>query len=695
MVSNQLAQLIPILGDPSPQAVEAWSQKVELLVEIWPADRLHELAARLMLNTSGAAFQKLQLRKDEFMKNSKDAIKAMVTAVGGTYGQVPLERRYEMAERAIYRGQQKLDESGDSFLARQEVMWAELFQKKLSLENLQAYVVLRHSRLSPEDKKRIVVESGAEGDGQLSMQKVAASIRMLQAGFFQEFTGGTKNSKLKTYDVAMMADEIPHEEMVEDTYMAEEENLEALAQDGDEDAILVMQYEEAASELLQNDAEMCAYYSAYQDARRRISERQKSRGFWPSSNAKGKGKGGRWSPKGRGKGKRPLQQRILSSRCRICDQLGHWKDECPNKGQKTEASANVTGTTDQLPIMYLEDVPSKDLETTLDEVTEIEAFTILEDSVRRPCLWQLKRTVARKNLGLSLHMPVAKTRKHEFADRKKSSLERPENPTAMTSVEVALFASEGTLGVVDLGASQTVMGSRQVQEFLSQLDPQVRKLVRKGSCNPTFRFGNHATLKSKQMLLLPLKKHWIRIAIVPGPTPFLISNSLLRSLGAVIDTENGTVFFRKLNQEIKINLSSRKLFLLDMNELWRSDQRAESPQGVALNAAMPQDDSRQPSSQNSDSLPEHEIESMPAVCDRTRGRLGLHDFSISDQSRRTTPHEDSTLHAELQVDQKTVNLPLDSLPLHHDEPCRSSESAGRPSERPRDSDRLSNPGRVP
>ena len=708
MVSNQLAQLIPVLGDPSPQAVEAWSQKVELLVEIWPADRLHELAARLMLNTSGAAFQKLQLRKDEFMKNSKDAIKAMVTAVGGTYGQVPLERRYEMAERAIFRGQQKVDETGDLFLARQEVMWAELFQKKLTLENLQAYVVLRHSRLPPEDKKRIIVESGAEGDGSLSMQKVTSAIRMLQAGFFQEFTGGTKSGKLKTYDVAMLADDVSNEEAVEETYVAEEDHLEVLAQEGDEDAILVMQYEEAASELLQNDTELCAYYSAYQDARRRINERQKSRGFWNPTGTKGKSKGGRWSPKGRGKGKKSLQQRILSSRCRICDQFGHWKDECPNKGQKSEASTNAASINDQLPVMYLEDVPGKDNDTPLDDVNEIETFTLLEDSVARPCLWKLKRTVARKRLGIDLHQTEGRNSRFHLSDRKKSFPESPfpespENPVALNSVEMALFASEGTLGVlVDLGASQTVMGSQHVKEFLNQLDPQIRKTVRKGSCNLTFRFGNHATLKSKQMLLLPLKKFWIRIAIVPGPTPFLISNSLLRSLGAVIDTENSTIVFRKLHREVKIQLSTRKLFLLDMNELWKGDQEAGSKQDFPANAAMLQDDIRQPS------LQKFEQELPPALKLEGVPGKGQHESFINPNqsfecSTKVPDHmskekiscsEEITFHARAFQEDQEVGKPFSiGDPSDHDEPRRSFESPGRDAEGARDPSGVSHSGR--
>ena len=81
------------------------------------------------------------------------------------------------------------------------------------------------------------------------------------------------------------------------------------------------------------------------------------------------------------------------------------------------------------------------------------------------------------------------------------------------------FASSGTTGVVDLGASQTVIGSNQVTELLQELLDQIRAQVRRTPCQRTFRFGNHRTLASKHALLFPLCGHCFRIAAVPRPTP--------------------------------------------------------------------------------------------------------------------------------------------------------------------------------
>ena len=66
-----------------------------------------------------------------------------------------LERTYEIVEKALFKCTQRQDETNDSFLARCDVVWSELKAKKIDLEQVQAYIVLRGSLLSSEDKKRV------------------------------------------------------------------------------------------------------------------------------------------------------------------------------------------------------------------------------------------------------------------------------------------------------------------------------------------------------------------------------------------------------------------------------------------------------------------------------------------------------------------------------------------------------------
>ena len=124
---------------------------------------------------------------------------------------------------------------------------------------------------------------------------------MLGASFFQEMNGGKRASKLKTYHQSTLVNEdIDDTENDQYTMAAEsleddDQAVEVLAQEGDDDAALVMDFESA--ELLQNDEELASAFTAYTDARRRLNEKVRSRGFWPISQ-KGKSKGSWKGPKG-------------------------------------------------------------------------------------------------------------------------------------------------------------------------------------------------------------------------------------------------------------------------------------------------------------------------------------------------------------------------------------------------------------
>lgn len=132
-----------------------------------------------------------------------------------------------------------------------------------------------------------------------------------------------------------------------------------------------------------------------------------------------------------------------------------------------------------------------------------------------------------------------------------------------------LFVSTGTQGVVDLGASQTVIGSVQIPELLKQLPVDIGSQIRRVKCNLVFRFGNQQTLTSHHALMVPLQDQWFRIAVVPGRTPFLLSSSFLKhTLQAIIDTEQNTLYSKRLKRHIPLEVTDKNLYLMDLNRLW-------------------------------------------------------------------------------------------------------------------------------
>lgn len=197
-VPTQLTSLVPSF-DPTQDDLEQYVQKVEMLCEIWPSNKLSELATRLILNAKGAGFQKLQLKRKEVITGSSKGIKQLVEILGGHRGKVQLERKYEVVERAIFRCSQKQDECNDSYIAGADILWTELLAKGMTLQEIQSYVLLRGSLLSHDGKKRVILESDVDTKGQLDVGRVTQAIRMLGSGFFTELTGQRK-SKGKVYD---------------------------------------------------------------------------------------------------------------------------------------------------------------------------------------------------------------------------------------------------------------------------------------------------------------------------------------------------------------------------------------------------------------------------------------------------------------------------------------------------------------
>lgn len=595
-VPSQLAMLVPQF-DPAKDNIETYTQKVELLLLTWPESKLGELATRLILNTSGTAFQKLQLHREEITKNSQDSIKRIIQLLGGHWGQIGLERRYECAERALFRLQQKPDETADSYLARADVLWTELTMKKFKLEDLQAYVTLRGSTLSPDDKKRVLVEADGQGSGELRMEPVKAAIRMLGAGFFHEMTGNKTQSGKKTYDAKDLITEAPDEDNESyEVYVAEdpseEQILEQLIAEGDEDACYVAEYEQAVNEITQDDSELAQCFNSYQDARRRLSERFKNRGFWPvhkgkgKSNAKGKGIGGVSKGKG-GKGSGSnLQSRILNSHCRLCGAKGHWKAECPHRHRGPPLTTSSTPSTAPTSFVTTGDVPEAsglpleflDLPElpSLDEAKQQGVLCLMSVGNHSKTGFELCRNVIRQRLSRNERAPDPS--RSEKTEEQTPTTVKAHDQTGILpaqtvddvrtgSVAEAFFASQGTWGVLDSGATKTVIGSQLVKDLIAGLSKSIQEKLSRCACRITFRFGNQATLQSEFALVIPIGSLKLKVAVVPGTTPFLLSNTLLRTLGAVIDTRDQSMFCKLTRQTVPLKLSSSGLFLVDMNQL--------------------------------------------------------------------------------------------------------------------------------
>ena len=638
-VGNNLTTLVPTF-DPSKDNLQVFTQKVELVLAAWPKSKITELVMRLILNCQGSAFSKLQLHQAELMENDEKSVRKLIELLGGHWGRIGLERQYEEAEQALFNTVQMRDESNDSFLARSDIAWSKFLAQKISMADLQAFVLLRGSTLSPEEKKKVILESDNSLEGKLTVARVSEAIRILGATFFQEMTGQKSTAKQKVYSASTLVTE--HDDEDDQVFQAqddpgEEEFIEALLSEGDTDAALVSDFEAAANELLQEDSDLASAYSAYTEARPRLTEKFKNRGFWSTNRSsttqfkgkesfvKGMSKGkGSWNQKPR----RSLQDRILNSYCRNCNRKGHWKAECPYKsagssmsgtpsgtstasGSQPTTTVSVEGPDDIMPMefLHLPTVGEEPIDDTLpvlvsfcehgvgirsnyhmtiqgeyhgDNGDHRHAMTSARERLQS---WGLRNESREVRNHVNLASPlikcpgvsrenrslcsVARSDEHQPNAHAVLRIPRHIEPTIRMS-DQPCFASHGSHGILDLGASTTVIGSQNLGELIRSLDSDIRRQLSKCPCNIVFKFGNQSTLTSTEALVVPIGTLKLKVAVVPGGTPFLISNTLMRTLRATIDCATQKLSSAQMSHPISLQLTAKGLFLLDLNELIRA-----------------------------------------------------------------------------------------------------------------------------
>ena len=203
---------------PGETDLNDYSRRMLVLSGIWPVEHLAQLAPRAALACEGSAFQKVVRIPPEKLKSPDTTgvqLLVKMKMLGGVWGKTTLENKYERFERAIYSTVQKGDETHESYMARHEVQFEDLLSQGATLKDVRAYILLRNSGLTSEEKKKIIVD--AQGD--LTYDVVVSALRLLGSKFFQEVQATGKNpSRTKAYDVNYMQEED------DEIYVAYEDN---------------------------------------------------------------------------------------------------------------------------------------------------------------------------------------------------------------------------------------------------------------------------------------------------------------------------------------------------------------------------------------------------------------------------------------------------------------------------------------
>lgn len=133
-----------------------------------------------------------------------------------------------------------------------------------------------------------------------------------------------------------------------------------------------------------------------------------------------------------------------------------------------------------------------------------------------------------------------------------------------------IFHTEESAGeaVIDTGASRTVIGSDRVPGLLRAISGALRTPVKKMASAVNFRFGNSGTLQSLYALCIPRhQKGCLRVEVVQGRTPFLISNSIMKEFGVLIDPRNQVLRFLEDSRTIPLKTCRKNLLCVEITDL--------------------------------------------------------------------------------------------------------------------------------
>eukprot|EP00435_Cladocopium_sp_Y103_P010196 s1651_g2.t1 len=341
--SNSLWSQLPSF-DPSTDDVREFTQKAKFLHGVFPEKDKSSLAPRLAMLCKGTAWSQVRHLEPKKLTDPTNGVDYLLQALS-TWEETSELKTFELFEKAMYKVVQKPDEATHSYTLRLQAAFHDL-GTKVTIQEMQAFILLRQSCLSNDDKKKILSMTG----GELSLKKIESAMRTLSTKVL--FGAGEVRKKIypvnhvETSETASSHDDenVPfstYHAAVEEDDALSAEALDSLVQAGDEDAMVVQQFESEFEEMLQSIPDLQSAMVTYHEARQRINDRRRSRGFWPPAKGRGKSnfRGGR---KGGSKSNREeLLAGISRTHCKICGAKGHWKAECPRRPDSAREQANV------------------------------------------------------------------------------------------------------------------------------------------------------------------------------------------------------------------------------------------------------------------------------------------------------------------------------------------------------------------
>ena len=152
---NSIWTLLPSF-DPASDDPREYRDKVLFLHGICPSKDKAMLAPRLAMLCKGTAWSQVKNIEPGKLTDPDGGVKVLLQALS-SWDEAAELQTYDKCEKALYRIQQKGDETTMSYVNRLSVAFHELGDS-VTIKELRAFILLRQSNLNAEDKRK------AQGD---------------------------------------------------------------------------------------------------------------------------------------------------------------------------------------------------------------------------------------------------------------------------------------------------------------------------------------------------------------------------------------------------------------------------------------------------------------------------------------------------------------------------------------------------
>ena len=298
--------------DPAEDDIREYTEKVRFIEGICPSKDKSMLAPRLAMLCKGTAWGQVKSIASTDLVDPPKGVKRLLEALS-SWEEAAEARTFEQFEKAIYKVTQKNDEATNSFVNRLDVAFHDIGEET-TLKQVKAFIMLRQSSLSSEDKKKVI----SMVNGQLDTGKVEKAMRSLATRVLV----GANEPRKKVYPINYV--ETENEATINEsndyqyasanwtTTSQEDEDVDPdtvdqLAQQGDQDAMVVQGFEKDLEEMMQEIPDLQTAMVSYIEARSKLVEKRKHRGFRPV-----RGQGQKGGKKSGGKGRRgPVEKGVF------------------------------------------------------------------------------------------------------------------------------------------------------------------------------------------------------------------------------------------------------------------------------------------------------------------------------------------------------------------------------------------------